>query len=129
MLQSSFAHWIDTDISRGTTFLVGPFLGPAIAGYISNAAGWKASFAVLTGLYGFSTLLVVLFGYETYYARGNRTSTSRIKSLFAIGNTDRVKASTFAYECKTLVVLIFKIPLLLTGMYSVAMYTTVSCRY
>ncbi|KAL1847765.1 hypothetical protein Plec18170_008426 [Paecilomyces lecythidis] len=107
----------------GTTFLVGPFLGPAIAGYISNAAGWKASFAVLTGLYGFSTLLVLLFGYETYYARGNRTSTSRVKSLFAIGNTDRAKASTFAYECKTLVVLIFKIPLLLTGIATMVNFT------
>ncbi|KAJ9266264.1 hypothetical protein DTO021C3_6986 [Paecilomyces variotii] len=107
----------------GTTFLAGPFLGPAIAGYISNAAGWKVSFAVLTGLYGFSTLLVLCFGYETYYARGSHVSTSWFKSLFSIGKTNRAKASTFAYECKTLVLLIFKFPLLLTGIATMVNFT------
>ncbi|KAJ5112931.1 hypothetical protein N7456_001465 [Penicillium angulare] len=47
----------------GTTFLVGPFIGPAIAGYIGAGTNWRISFGVLTALYGLSTLLVVLFGW------------------------------------------------------------------
>ena len=51
-----------------TTFLVGRTLFPALAGYILEGTGsWRDSFKILTGAYGFSTILILLFGYETYY--------------------------------------------------------------
>lgn len=98
----------------GTTFLVGPFIGPAIAGYIGAGTNWRISFGVLTALYGLSTLLVVLFGCETYYVPGKRAC-SRIRSYFGIGNTELPKLATLAYWCQTIVVYVFKFPLLMTG--------------
>jgi MFS family permease len=34
----------------GTTFLVGPFIGPALAGYIGAGTNWRDSFGVLTAI-------------------------------------------------------------------------------
>lgn len=103
-----------TDRSRGTTFLVGPFLGPAIAGYIGAGSNWRDSFGVLTALYGLSTLMVLVFGRETYYAP-NKPSGSRLGEYFGIGNTGLPRWSTLGYWCRTVVVYVFKFPLLMTG--------------
>ncbi|EKV11584.1 MFS transporter, putative [Penicillium digitatum PHI26] len=99
----------------GTTFLVGPFLGPAIAGYISTGSDWRISFAVLTAIYGMSTAMVILFGYETYYEPERTTKQSRLASYFGIGNTLLPKRSTLSYWSRTVVVYVFKFPLLMTG--------------
>ncbi|KAJ6089301.1 hypothetical protein N7467_004517 [Penicillium canescens] len=99
----------------GTTFLVGPFLGPAIAGYIGAGTDWRTSFGVLTAIYGVSTAMVILFGYETYYVHGQRGSPSRLASYCGIGNTLLPKGSTLTYWCRMVVVYIFKFPLLMTG--------------
>ncbi|KAJ5761842.1 uncharacterized protein N7511_005224 [Penicillium nucicola] len=99
----------------GTTFLVGPFLGPAIAGYIGAGTDWRTSFGVLTAIYGVSTAMVILFGYETYYRHDQRGSPSRLASYFGIGNTTLPKVSTLTYWCRMVVVYIFKFPLLMTG--------------
>ncbi|KAH8432916.1 putative MFS transporter [Aspergillus melleus] len=100
----------------GTTFLIGPFLGPAIAGYIGAGSDWKTSFGILTLFYGLSTILILLFGYETYFVRGQECQrNSRILSMFGIKNHNLPVFSTITYWSKTLVVYIFKAPLLLTG--------------
>lgn len=101
---------------RGTTFLVGPFLGPALAGYIGAGTSWRISFGVLTAIYGVSTVAVILFGRETFYApkRQGHTS-SRLAQCFGIGNTRLPKGATLAYWCWTLVANVFKFPLLMTG--------------
>ncbi|EED15932.1 MFS transporter, putative [Talaromyces stipitatus ATCC 10500] len=109
-----------------TTFLVGPFLGPAIAGYILVASQnrWIVSFGILTALYGLSTLLIMLFGYETYYdnhhnSHDNNKSPmlTRIYSFIGLNNNTShlVKRSTLLSESSTLLKLIFKLPLLLLG--------------
>lgn len=103
-----------TKRNRGTTFLVGPFLGPAIAGYIGAGTNWRDSFGVLTALYGLSTLMVLLFGRETYYAPSKPVA-SRFGAYFGIGNTKLPKCSTLAYWCRKLVVYVFRFPLLMTG--------------
>ncbi len=102
----------------GTTFLVGPFLGPAIAGYILYGTGkWESSFAVLTGLYGASTLAILAVGRETYYQKGMKTQeTPRWKSLLGLGNTGTLhKLSTVVEQSKALVIMIFTPPMLLVG--------------
>jgi hypothetical protein len=109
-----------TPVYRGTTFLVGPFLGPALAGYILYGSNnqWVIPFGLLTALYGFSTLLIVLFGYETFYD-GRQSITSplraRVCSFFGIGNTQRPKGATLATQSRHLVSMTFKLPLLLPG--------------
>lgn len=112
---------------RATTFLVGPFLGPAIAGYLLVASQyrWIISFGVLTALYGFSTILIMLFGYETYYHHQDETShpnndSPLMKRVYAFiglnnNNTHLDKPSTLVKESSTLLKLIFRLPLLLTG--------------
>ncbi|KAF2235849.1 MFS transporter [Viridothelium virens] len=50
-------------------FLGGPFLGPFIAAWLIEAVSWRADFGVLSGLFGFSAILVVLLGRETLYDR------------------------------------------------------------
>ncbi|RAL07121.1 putative MFS transporter [Aspergillus homomorphus CBS 101889] len=100
----------------GTTFLVGPFLGPALAGYIGAGSNWKVSFGILAVLYGLSTVLIFLFGYETYYVRGRQCQqNSRLLSMFGVRNHNLAPGPTLLHWCKTLVVYIFKTPLLLTG--------------
>jgi hypothetical protein len=78
----------------GTTFLVGPFLGLALAGYILDGTkSWRAVFGVLTGLYGLSIVVLLHFARETYFNRSAHTSqTSRAKSFFAIGITTTIDA-------------------------------------
>ncbi|CAI7593225.1 hypothetical protein N7533_011483 [Penicillium manginii] len=98
----------------GTTFLVGPFLGPAIAGYIGAGTNWVSSFGVLTALYGLSTILVLAFGRETYY-NPDRQPGSLLGSYFGFGNTGRPKWKTLGYWCKILVIYVFRFPLLMTG--------------
>ncbi|EDP50798.1 MFS transporter, putative [Aspergillus fumigatus A1163] len=100
----------------GTTFLIGPFLGPALAGYIGAGSNWKASFGVLTAFYALSTILIFLFGYETYYARGHQCQrNSRLQSMFGIKNHSLPVGRTLAHWTKILAIYIFKFPLLLTG--------------
>ncbi|PKX92340.1 putative MFS transporter [Aspergillus novofumigatus IBT 16806] len=100
----------------GTTFLIGPFLGPALAGYIGAGSNWKASFGVLTAFYALSTVPIFLFGYETYYARGHQCQrNSRLQSMVGIKNHNLPVGRTLAYWTKTLAIHIFKFPLLLTG--------------
>ncbi|KGO67500.1 Major facilitator superfamily domain, general substrate transporter [Penicillium italicum] len=107
----------------GTTFLVGPFLGPAIAGYIAAGSDWRTSFGVLTAIYGVSTAMVILFGYETYYEPGRTTKQSRLASYFGSGNTTLPKGSTLSYWSRTVVVYVFKFPLLMTGMAILVTFT------
>ena len=98
----------------GTAFLLGPFIGPAIAGYIGAATNWRVSFGVLTALYGLSTGMVLILGRETYYAPDKQPG-SRFGSYFGVGNTDLPKLPTLALWCRNVVAYIFKLPLLLTG--------------
>ncbi|KAJ5549705.1 hypothetical protein N7535_002358 [Penicillium sp. DV-2018c] len=107
----------------GTTFLVGPFLGPAIAGYIGAGTDWRTSFGVLTAIYGASTLMVILFGYETYYVRGRTHSQSRLSSYFGVGNTNLPKGKTLAYWCQTVAAYVVKFPLLMTGIATLVTFT------
>ena len=59
------------------SFLIGPFLGPFISGFLIQAISWRSCFAVLAGFYGASTLIITLVGDETLYDRGNpSTNTS-----------------------------------------------------
>jgi MFS family permease len=51
------------------TFLIGPYLGPFISGLIASKLDWRNNFGVLCGFYGFSVLMIVLFGDETLYDR------------------------------------------------------------
>ncbi|KAJ6117713.1 hypothetical protein N7512_007438 [Penicillium capsulatum] len=84
----------------GTTFLVGPFLGPALAGYTGAGTNWRDSFAVLTALYGLSTILLLFFGRETYYTSGRPCT--RLGSFLGVGNTGLPKAETLAYWSRML---------------------------
>ncbi|EPS31921.1 hypothetical protein PDE_06880 [Penicillium oxalicum 114-2] len=99
----------------GTTFMVGPFLGPAIAGYIGAGTNWVVSFGVLTAIYGFSTLMVLAWGAETYYQPG-KIPASRLGSYFGVGNTSLPKWMTVVHWCKVMVAYVVKFPLLMTGM-------------
>ncbi|RAH47325.1 putative MFS transporter [Aspergillus brunneoviolaceus CBS 621.78] len=102
--------------AAGTTFLVGPFLGPALAGYIGAGSNWKVSFGILTVFYGLSTLLVFVFGHETYYVPGRQYQrNSRLLSMVGVKNHNLPAGPTLLYWCKTMVIYIFKLPLLLTG--------------
>lgn len=53
------------------SFLVGPYLGPFISGFIIQAVSWRADFAVLAGFYALSALIVIFCGQETLYDREN----------------------------------------------------------
>jgi MFS family permease len=106
----------------GTTFMVGPFLGPALAGYIGAGTNWRDSIGVLTAIYGLSTLMVLVFGAETYYNPG-RAPTSRVGSYFGFGNTKLPKGSTLWHWCKVMVLYVFKFPLLMTGIAILVTFT------
>lgn len=106
----------------GTTFLVGPFLGPAIAGYVGAGTNWRDSFGVLTAIYGVSTFMVLAFGRETYYAP-DKTPASRLGAYFGIGNTKLPKLATLGYWCQKVVVYVFKFPLLMTGVAVLVTFT------
>lgn len=109
----------------GTTFLVGPFLFPALAGYILEGTGsWRASFKVLTGFYGFSTLLILEFGRETYYNRSTGAQqTNRVKALLGVGNTDLPKTRTLSESTTSIIKLIFTTPLLLVAISTMINFT------
>lgn len=98
----------------GTAFLVGPFLGPALAGYIGAGTNWRDSFGVLTALYGVSTLLILLFGRETHFVPG-KPNRSRVGAFLGVRSTTLPKGSTLIYWSRMLVSYIFKFPLLMTG--------------
>ncbi|KAF2429212.1 MFS general substrate transporter [Tothia fuscella] len=52
------------------SFLIGPYLGPFISGLVAGAhVDWRNNFGILAGFYGFSVLLIILFGDETLYDR------------------------------------------------------------
>lgn len=111
-------HWPRMINIWGTAFLVGPFLGPAIAGYILHGTGkWESSFGVLAGLYGASTLAILAVGKETFYQSGlNTQETPRWKSFLGLGNTGRLnKLSTVIEQSKALVIMVFTPPMLLVG--------------
>ena len=109
----------------GTTFLVGPFLGLALAGYILDGTkSWRAVFGVLTGLYSLSTVVLLHFARETYYNRSARTSqTSRAKSFLATGNTNLPKLPTMASSISQPVRLLFTLSILLVGLCTMVNFT------
>ncbi len=109
----------------GTTFLVGPFLFPALAGYILDGTdSWRDCFKVLTGLYGFSTLLILAFGYETYYNSSIGTQpSSRVKNFLGIGNTKLPKARTLSDSTVNLIKLTLTVPILLVGLSTMINFT------
>lgn len=110
----------------GTTFLVGPFLGPALAGYIQSGTGdWRAAFGVLSALYGASTVLVLMFAREAYYNKSTGTQQPRtVKAWFAVGNTDLPKIKTMRRSSKVMIQLAFlRLPLLLTGLATLVNFT------
>lgn len=61
--------------------------------------------------------MVILFGYETYHEPGRTIKQSRLASYFGIGNTMLPKGSTLRYWSRTVVVYVFKFPLLMIGGY------------
>jgi MFS family permease len=58
------------------SFLVGPYAGPFVAGFLIEKINWRQDFGVLAAFYAFSTILVVLFGDETLYDRENPKNNS-----------------------------------------------------
>ncbi|ETI19831.1 hypothetical protein G647_08845 [Cladophialophora carrionii CBS 160.54] len=107
----------------GTTFLVGPFLFPALAGYILDGTdSWRDCFKVLTALYGLSTLLILSFGHETYYKNGTHQP-HRIKSFFGIGNTNLPKSRALAASTLDIIKLTFTLPILLVGLSTMINFT------
>jgi MFS family permease len=51
------------------SFLLGPYLGPFLSGFIVEKLSWRHTFGVLCGFYGFSVLLIFLLGKETTFNR------------------------------------------------------------
>lgn len=51
--------------------LGGPFLGPFVAAWLITAVSWRADYAVLAGLHGLSTVLILFLGDETLYDQRN----------------------------------------------------------
>jgi MFS family permease len=51
------------------SFLLGPYLGPLISGFVINKLDWRQTFGVLCGMYGFSVLMIVLLGRESTWNR------------------------------------------------------------
>jgi MFS family permease len=101
----------------GTTFIVGPFLGPALAGYLADAMDWHDTFAVLVFLYAISTILVVAFGKETYYApnRGSAPAPTFLQSITSRGGTLALYRPSFKLSSKITLKYIFVWPMLLCG--------------
>jgi MFS family permease len=50
-------------------YLVGPYPGPFIAGFLIQNINWRQDFGVLVAFYSFSTLMIICFGDETLYDR------------------------------------------------------------
>jgi MFS family permease len=51
------------------SFLLGPYLGPFLSGFIVEKLDWRNTFGVLCGFYGFSVLMILLLGEETTFNR------------------------------------------------------------
>jgi hypothetical protein len=97
---------------------------------VASQNHWIISFGVLTALYGLSTIIIMLFGYETYYNNDHDHENShpnngsplmkRVYSFIGLNNnnTHLDKRSTLVSESSTLLKLIFRLPLLLTGISS-----------
>jgi MFS family permease len=51
------------------SFLIGPYLGPFISGFVVERLDWRNTFGVLCGFYGFSVLMIIFLGEETTYSR------------------------------------------------------------
>ena len=49
------------------SFLIGPYLGPFISGFIIEKLSWRNTFGILCGFYGFSVFMILLLGDETLY--------------------------------------------------------------
>lgn len=71
------------------SFLIGPYLGPFISGFIIEKLSWRNTFGVLCGFYGFSVLLILLLGDETLYDREKEHDAER-----PTGFVERVKRIT-----------------------------------
>lgn len=101
----------------GTTFLLGPTLFPALAAYILQGTGsWRDTFRVLAGAYGFSTLMILLFGRETYYNPSTQSlPLNRFKSFFGIGNTNLPKIAALRASATTIIRLTLTPSVLLVG--------------
>lgn len=88
-----------------------------MAGYINSKLSWEATFGVLAGLYGFSTVLVLVFGRETYYVTHKPISTAPtfIESLLGQGGALAAERPSLARTATTLFKFIFRLPILLVG--------------
>jgi MFS family permease len=51
------------------SFLIGPYLGPFIAGFLIQKINWRQDFGVLAAFHGFAIILIILVGDETVYDR------------------------------------------------------------
>ncbi|KFY52388.1 hypothetical protein V496_08494 [Pseudogymnoascus sp. VKM F-4515 (FW-2607)] len=90
-----------------------------------TAGKWESSFAVLAGLYGASSLVILAVGRETYYPKGlNTQETPRWKSFLGLGNTITLnKLPTAIEQSKALVIMIFTPAMLLVGLASMVNFT------
>lgn len=65
----------------GFSFLIGPYLGPFVSGFVITKLDWRMTFAVLCGFYGFSVLMIILFGDETLFDRSVNPKPSPKKTI------------------------------------------------
>lgn len=109
----------------GTTFLVGPFLGPALAGYLGDAMDWEDAFSVLVGLYAVSTIIVFTFGRETYYApnHGPAPAQTFLQSITSRGGAFTLYRPSLSLSAKTTLKYIFVWPMLLVGISMMVNFT------
>ena len=107
------------------TFLIGPYLGPLISGFIIKGVSWRSDFGVLAGFYGFTTILVALLGDETLYDReipsNNPTGSGilhRIKLLTGVAGARAVGRPTLFTVTKHTATIVAKPYLTLPGMFA-----------
>jgi len=62
-------------------FMGGPSLGPFISGMLVTVMPWRAVYGFLSGLYGLSAIIIVLFADETLYDRRNPLRKPREKGF------------------------------------------------
>jgi MFS family permease len=63
------------------SFLVGPYLGPFIAGFLIQKINWRQDFGVLAAFHGFAVILIVLFGDETLYDRDHPENNVKVDGI------------------------------------------------
>ena len=63
------------------SFLVGPYLGPFIAGFLIQKINWRQDFGVLAAFHGFAIILIVLFGDETLYDREHPENNLKVNGI------------------------------------------------